>query len=269
MELLSKPTSQGSVVRNSPRTQQAPLDLSSLQQHYTSSACMTQQVDLASMIDHTILRPDATEQDVIRICQEAKQYNFCAVCVNSYYTPRVARELRGTNIKVAVVAGFPLGAMSTAAKAYETREAVEAGAHEIDMVINVGALKSGQHKVVLEDIQAVVQAASPAHVKVILETTLLTDEEKIAACVLSKMAGAHFVKTSTGFGGGGATYRDVQLMRKVVGEELGVKASGGVRTKADALCMVSAGANRIGASKSVAIVTGDIPKEFTVPLSCM
>ncbi len=217
--------------------------------------------ELADMIDHTILRPDATEEEILNVCQEAKQHHFYSVCVNSYYVPLVARALKATKVKITSVVGFPLGAMSTAAKAFEARDAVQSGADEIDMVINIGALKTGKHEVVLNDIREVVQASAPGTVKVIIETFLLNDEEKITACVLSKMAGAHFVKTSTGFNGGGATPDDVRLMRRVVGSEMGiemgVKASGGVRTQEDALKMVKAGASRIGARGGIAIVTGE------------
>ena len=216
-----------------------------------------QENQLAGIIDHTVLKANAVKADILKVCREAKEYKFCAVCVNSCYVPLVAKELQGTGVNVASVVGFPLGAMVTAAKAYEAKEAAQAGAHEIDMVINVGALKDGDYQVVLNDIYEVVQASAPAIVKVIIETCLLTDDEKIAACVLSKMAGAHFVKTSTGFSTGGATPEDVRLMRRVVGPEIGVKASGGVRNREDAINVVNAGANRIGASSGIAIVTGD------------
>ncbi|MBI4509259.1 MAG: deoxyribose-phosphate aldolase [Deltaproteobacteria bacterium] len=222
--------------------------------------------DLAKMIDHTLLKPETTADDVRRLCDEAKRHNFASVCVNSTWVPMAKSALRGSPVMVCAVVGFPLGAMTPTAKAYEAREAVRQGAQEIDMVINLGALKSRDYETVFEDICRVVKAAHPAKVKVILETGALDNEEKIIACSLSKLAGAHFVKTSTGFGPGGATVEDVTLMRKIVGSDMGVKASGGVRTREDAERMAQAGANRIGASASVAIVTGtdkkDAPKKF-------
>ncbi|RMH54803.1 MAG: deoxyribose-phosphate aldolase [Candidatus Hydrogenedentota bacterium] len=211
---------------------------------------------IAKMIDHTFLKPNATPKDIERLCAEARKFGFKSVCVNPTYVSLCKRLLRGSGVLVCTVIGFPLGATTTAAKAAETRDAVADGADEIDMVINVGALKAGEYEKVKHDIEAVVEAAKGRTVKVILETHLLTDEEKVAACQLCVAAGAHFVKTSTGFGGGGATPEDVALMRKVVGRSLGVKASGGVRTKEDAEKMIRAGATRIGASASVAIVTG-------------
>lgn len=217
--------------------------------------------ELASMIDHTILKPDATKDDLTKICNEAKQYNFATVCVNSVNIPLVARLLRGSQVKPIAVVGFPLGAASTNAKVCEAREAVSAGAKEIDMVVNIGALKSKDYRTVYEDIKAVVDVSRPYIVKVILETSSLDHNEKVAACVLSKSAGAAFVKTSTGFGSGGATVEDIALMRKVVGSDMEVKASGGIRTKEDAEAMVAAGADRIGASASVAIVTGAASKK--------
>jgi deoxyribose-phosphate aldolase len=212
--------------------------------------------DLAPYIDHTLLKPDATVQDVIKLCDEAKKYGFATVCLNSSNISIAARQLAGTNVKPIAVVGFPLGAATTSAKVFETREAIRAGAQEIDMVINIGALKAKNYALVHCDIHEVVQAARPRPVKVILETGALSRDEKVIGCALSKAAGAAFVKTSTGFGPGGATAEDVALMRQVVGDEVGVKASGGVRTTADAQKMVEAGANRIGASASVAIVTG-------------
>lgn len=216
------------------------------------------QVDtkLASMIDHTLLKPDATQQELEKICKEAAQYHFATVCVNSSNIPLVARLLRGTGVKPIAVVGFPLGAATSQAKVFEAREAIRAGAEEIDMVINIGALKSKDYKTVHEDIKQVVDASKPHKVKVIIEASNLNNDEKIIACALSKTAGAAFVKTSTGFGSGGATVEDIQLMRRIVGEDMEVKASGGIRTKEDAEAMVKAGANRIGASASVAIVTG-------------
>jgi deoxyribose-phosphate aldolase len=212
--------------------------------------------DLAKLIDHTMLKPEATRDEVVKLCEEAKKYRFASVCVNSTWVPLCKAMLSGTDVMVCAVVGFPLGAMAPTSKAYEARDAVRAGAKEIDMVINLGALKSKDYETVFEDICRVVKSAAPAGVKVILETGALTNEEKIIGCTLSKLAGAAFVKTSTGFGKGGATVEDVALMRSIVGGELGVKASGGVRTAEDALKMAQAGANRIGASASVAIVTG-------------
>ncbi|MFO7173351.1 MAG: deoxyribose-phosphate aldolase [Bacillota bacterium] len=211
---------------------------------------------LARLIDHTLLKPEATAEQIRRLCAEARHYGFAAVCVNPWWVPLCVQELKGTGVKVATVIGFPLGATTTEAKAFEARQAVEAGAEELDMVINVGALKSGHLDRVQEDIAAVVRAAAGRVVKVILETGLLTDEEKVTACRLAVAAGAHFVKTSTGFGPGGATVADVRLMRQTVGDQVGVKASGGIRDHATAVAMVEAGASRIGASSSVAIVTG-------------
>lgn len=212
--------------------------------------------DLAAMIDHTLLKPEATRDDVRKLCEEARQYGFYSVCVNPAHVATAARLLEGSPVKVVAVVGFPLGATSGRAKAFEAKEAIRAGAREIDMVVNIGALKDRDYALVLEDIRGVVEAARPYPVKVILETGRLTDEEKVIGCVLAKCAGAAFVKTSTGFGPGGATTGDIALMRRVVGPEMGVKASGGVRTTEDAEKMVQAGADRIGASASVAIVTG-------------
>jgi len=212
--------------------------------------------NLGKLIDHTLLKPEATREEVVKLCEEAKKYRFASVCVNTTWVPLCKAMLAGTDVMVCAVVGFPLGAMTPTAKAYEAREAVRQGAREIDMVINIGALKSRDYETVFEDICRVVKSSAPAGVKVILETSALTQEEKIIAISLSKLAGAAFVKTSTGFGKGGATVEDVQLMRKLVGSELGVKASGGVRTVEDAVKMAQAGANRIGASASVAIVTG-------------
>ncbi|HUJ63743.1 MAG TPA: deoxyribose-phosphate aldolase [Kofleriaceae bacterium] len=212
--------------------------------------------DLARLIDHTLLKPEATRDDIVKLCAEAKQHRFASVCVNTTWVPLCKALLAGSDVMVCAVVGFPLGAMTPTAKAYEAREAVRQGAREIDMVINIGALKSRDYETVFEDICRVVKAAAPAKVKVILETSALGHDEKIIASSLSKLAGAAFVKTSTGFGKGGATVEDVQLMRSIVGSELGVKASGGVRTAEDVIKMAQAGANRIGASASVAIVTG-------------
>ena len=222
----------------------------------TTSGEMRTSQDVAGYIDHTLLKADATRDDVVKLCEEARRYNFATVCVNGSNVGLAARLLAGSPVKAIAVVGFPLGAMTSGAKAFETREAVRQGAAEIDMVINIGALKSRDYRAVQEDIAAVVQAAKPAPVKVILETSQLTDEEKVIACVLSKSAGAAFVKTSTGFGGGGATVADISLMRRVVGAEMGVKASGGVRSLDDAKKLIAAGADRLGASASVAIVSG-------------
>ncbi|MBI3180960.1 MAG: deoxyribose-phosphate aldolase [Myxococcales bacterium] len=212
--------------------------------------------DIAPYIDHTLLKPDATREDVVKLCEEAKRFGFATVCINSVHVGTAARALAGSKVLPIAVVGFPLGAALPTAKAFEAREAVRCGAREIDMVINIGALKSKDYALVLKDIAMVVEASRPYPVKVILETSQLGQEEKIVGCALSKAAGAAFVKTSTGFSGGGATAEDVALMRKVVGEDVGVKASGGVRSTEDAMQMLQAGANRIGASASVAIVTG-------------
>ncbi|MBR4060397.1 MAG: deoxyribose-phosphate aldolase [Lachnospiraceae bacterium] len=208
------------------------------------------------LFDHTILKADATEAAVAKICAEAKEYGFMSVCVNTYYTAFVAEQLKDSDVKVCTVVGFPLGQMSTKAKALETKCAVEDGADEIDMVLNVAALKDGKYDVVLEDIKAVKTACGDALLKVILETCLLTKEEIVKACELSVEAGADFVKTSTGFSTGGATAEDIALMRKTVGPDIGVKASGGVRDSKGAIAMVEAGANRIGASATIAILSG-------------
>ncbi|GMR02524.1 MAG: deoxyribose-phosphate aldolase [Acidimicrobiia bacterium] len=215
-------------------------------------------LDLAKYIDHTLLKPDATQDDIDKMCDEALEYGFAAVCINPTWVKRSAEKLRGSDVKVATVIGFPLGATTSEMKAMETRRALRDGAREVDMVINVGALKSGQHELVRKDIEKVVDAAHEggAITKVILETGLLTDEEKVIASTLAKQAKADFVKTSTGFGAGGATVYDVALMRETVGPDMGVKASGGVRTLGDAEDMIAAGATRIGASAGVQIVSG-------------
>jgi deoxyribose-phosphate aldolase len=211
---------------------------------------------LAQYIDHTMLKPEATREELFQLAEEARKHRFASVCVNSANVRYVAQFLQGSGVPVCAVVGFPLGAMTPNAKAFETREAIRCGAREIDMVLNIGALKSADFALVEADIRAVVEAARPIPVKVILETSKLTLEEKVIACALSKAAGAAFVKTSTGFGGGGATTEDIALMRRLVGKEMGVKASGGIRDKATADAMIAAGANRLGASASVAIVTG-------------
>lgn len=213
-------------------------------------------MNIVSMIDHTILKPDTTKDQVKKICDEAKEYGCMSVCVNTYYTKFVSEQLEGSDVKVCSVVGFPLGAMDTESKAFETKQAVKLGADEIDMVINVGALKDKDYDYVLNDIKAVVEASGSKLVKVILENCLLTKEEIVKACELSKEAKADFVKTSTGFSTGGATVEDIRLMRKTVGPKMGVKASGGVRTLEDAKAVVEAGANRIGASATVSIAKG-------------
>ncbi|MFJ7971360.1 deoxyribose-phosphate aldolase [Psychrobacillus sp. NPDC096389] len=216
---------------------------------------MTQ--NIATLIDHTLLKQDATRNQIEKLCEEAKEYTFASVCVNPTWVNLSAKLLQGSPVKVCTVIGFPLGASTTEVKAFETSNAIENGAEEIDMVINVGALKDQDYNFVQKDIEAVVQAAKgKAIVKVILETCLLTDEEILRASEISKLAGADFVKTSTGFSTGGATVSAVKLMRSAVGPELGVKASGGVRSLADLQAMVDAGATRIGASSGVEIVKG-------------
>lgn len=209
---------------------------------------------LNKMIDHTILKADAKREDVLKYCEEAKEYDFMSVCVNSCNVKIVKKELDGSDVKVCCVVGFPLGAMATEAKAFEAKYCVDNGADEIDMVINIGALKDENYDYVKKDIEEVVKASSGKVVKVIIETCLLSDEEKKKACELAKEAEADFVKTSTGFSTGGATVEDVKLMKSVVGDELKVKASGGVRTKEDAMKMIEAGADRIGASSGINIV---------------
>ena len=210
--------------------------------------------ELASYIDHTLLKPEASREQIRAVCEEAKQYHFASVCVNSCWVPLIAEELKGSGVSVCCVIGFPLGASLSSVKAFEAREAVAAGAQEIDMVVNIGAVKSGGWELVREDIAAVNAAKGTAKLKVIIETCLLTDEEKVRVCQIAKEVGADFVKTSTGFSTGGATVHDVELMRKTVGPEMGVKASGGVRTLADALAMIEAGASRLGASAGVKII---------------
>lgn len=215
-------------------------------------------MDLAQKIDHTLLRPDATEAEISRLCDEAREYKFFSVCVNPYWVAYCANALEGSAVKVCTVVGFPLGATTTAAKQLEATTATAHGATEIDMVLNIGALKSGLLSDVETDIRGVAEATHKggAILKVIFETCLLTDIEKEHACRLSVAAGADFVKTSTGFSKGGATVEDIALMRRMVGPRIGVKASGGVRTYDDAIRMINAGASRIGASSSIAIVTG-------------
>ncbi len=209
---------------------------------------------IASMIDHTLLKPEATPAQVEKLCAEAAEYHFASVCVNPVYIPLAARLLKGTGVKVCCVVGFPLGAIAPEQKAADAASCAAMGAEELDMVIHVGAAKAGDWALVQRDIEGVVKAAAGHTVKVIIETCLLTDEEKVKACEAAKAAGAHFVKTSTGFSTGGATTHDIALMRKTVGPEMGVKASGGIRDYETAMAMIEAGANRIGASAGIAIV---------------
>lgn len=214
-------------------------------------------MELNRMIDHTILKPEATEAAVQKIIDEAKEYNFFSVCINPCWVAFASEQLADTDVAVCTVIGFPLGANTPEVKAYEAADAIKNGANEVDMVINIGALKSQQYDYVRQDIQGVVDAAKgKALVKVIIETALLTDEEKVKACELAKEAGADFVKTSTGFSTGGAKVADIRLMRETVGSDMGVKASGGVHNAEEALAMIEAGATRIGASTGVAIVSG-------------
>ena len=214
-------------------------------------------MELNRMIDHTILKPEATEAAVQKIIDEAKEYNFFSVCINPCWVAFASEQLADTDVAVCTVIGFPLGANTPEVKAYEAADAIKNGANEVDMVINIGALKSQQYEYVRQDIQGVVDAAKgKALVKVIIETALLTDEEKVKACELAKEAGADFVKTSTGFSTGGAKVADIRLMRETVGPDMGVKASGGVHNAEEALAMIEAGATRIGASTGVAIVSG-------------
>ena len=214
--------------------------------------------NIAKMIDHTVLKAFSTREDVIKVCNEAKEYGFFSVCINPTHIELAKKELEGSKVKVCTVIGFPLGANTSEVKAFETKDAIAKGAHEVDMVINIGALKDKNYDLVYNDIKAVVDAANKeALVKVIIETCYLTDEEKKIACELSVKAGADYVKTSTGFGTGGSTPEDIKLMRDVVGPNIGVKASGGVRTTEDAIKVIDAGASRIGASASISIATGE------------
>ncbi len=215
-------------------------------------------VDLAGMIDHTVLKADTTASIVKKVCDEAKEYSFASVCVNPSYVPLVVDCLKGTSVKTCCVVGFPLGATTTKAKVEETFDVIQKGAQEVDMVVNIGAIKSGEWDFVKNDIEAVVLAAKgKAIVKVIIEACLLTDEEKVKVCTISKLVGADFVKTSTGFSTGGATLDDIRLMRKTVGKDVGVKASGGIKDYKKAMQMVEAGANRIGTSSGIDIVNGE------------
>lgn len=209
---------------------------------------------LNTYLDHTLLKADATSADILAVTAEAKEYHTASVCVNASFASLVARELKGSGVKTCVVVGFPLGAMASGAKAVEASLAVRDGAEEVDMVMNIGSAKAGDWAAVQADIAAVVNAAKPAIVKVIIETCLLNDEQKVNACLAAKAAGAAFVKTSTGFSTGGATPDDIALMRKTVGTDMGVKASGGVRTKEQALAMIAAGATRIGCSSTKTIM---------------
>lgn len=211
---------------------------------------------VARLVDHTLLKPHATQEEVAKLCEEAKRFCFASVCINPAYVPLASKLLKGSGVKVCTVVGFPLGSTTPTVKAIEARDAMANGAEEIDMVINVGALKSGNDALVLEDIRSVREATRGRILKVILETAYLTRDEKIRACALAKQAGADFVKTSTGFGPGGATVEDIRLMREAVGPSMGVKASGGIRDEATAQAMIEAGATRLGTSASVAIVTG-------------
>ncbi|EJL22291.1 deoxyribose-phosphate aldolase [Brevibacillus sp. BC25] len=213
-------------------------------------------MNMNKYIDHTLLKPDATQEMIDKLCQEAREHDFMSVCVNPYWVKRSAELLAGSDVKVCTVIGFPLGASTIESKAAETRDAIANGATEVDMVLNVGALKSGDLETVKKDIAAVKQAAGDILLKVILETCLLTEEEKVVACKLSVEAGADYVKTSTGFSTGGATVEDIALMRKTVGPNVGVKASGGVRDGETAVAMIEAGASRVGTSSGVSIVTG-------------
>ena len=210
----------------------------------------------AKLIDHTLLKPIATQSDIKHLCDEARQYGFCSVCVNPCWVAFAKEQLRGTDVKVCTVIGFPLGANTTSVKTFETQDAVKNGADEIDMVINIGALKGQDYDTVLADIRSVRQACAGHTLKVIIETSQLTDEEKVKACELATQAGADFVKTSTGFTGGGATAEDVALMRRSIAPSMEVKASGGVRSREDFDKMVAAGATRVGASSGVKIVEG-------------
>ena len=218
-------------------------------------------MNIASYIDHTVLAADAGQETIEKLCEEARQWKFASVCVNTCWTAFCAEKLKGTGVNVCSVVGFPLGAMCTRAKAYEAACAVEAGATEVDLVINVGWLKDGKYDLVENDIREVKKACAGKLLKVIIETCLLTDEEKVRACELSVKAGADYVKTSTGFSKGGAKAEDVALMRKTVGKNTGVKASGGIRTYEDAMKMIEAGASRLGCSAGIAIVTGAAEKK--------
>jgi deoxyribose-phosphate aldolase len=246
-EVMQRLNQKSGAPGNKPQDHAAP----SASSHRLTSA------ELAAYIDHTLLKPEAVVPQFEQLCDEAVKYKFKSVCVNSSWIPFVAKKLRGTGVKICSVIGFPLGEMDTRSKAFEARNAIGNGADELDMVINVGALKSGNLKLVEEDIRAIKRACrSNTVLKVILETGLLTDAEKIIACEISKKAGADFVKTSTGFSGSGATVHDVALMRRIVGSHMGVKASGGIRSFDQAIALINAGANRLGCGSSVDVITG-------------
>ena len=206
---------------------------------------------MQNLIDYTCLRADATQADIELLCSEALEFGYATVCVNSYWIPLASNLLKGSAVKPITVVGFPLGANLSSVKAFEASEAISHGALEIDMVLNIGALRTGDTEAVLEDIKAVVEASKPKLVKVILETALLTEQQKITACKLAQQAGAHFVKTSTGFSNSGATVADIKLMRETVGPQMGVKASGGIKTREEALALIAAGANRLGTSRKL------------------
>jgi len=232
------------------------IDLGAARLGFCPEACRMP-TDLAGYIDHTILKPEATRADIEKLCREAAEYRFAAVCVNPVWVPLCAHLLQGTSVAVCTVNGFPLGASETEIKALEARRSVQQGATEVDMVIPIGALKGGDYRAVFEDIAAVRrETLGAACLKVIIEAALLDDAQKVAACTLARDAGADYVKTSTGFASGGATAEDVRLMRRVVGRDVGVKAAGGIRDRATADAMITAGANRIGASAGIKIVTG-------------
>jgi deoxyribose-phosphate aldolase len=226
-----------------------------IQRHIEKTKTIKKPLDLTLLIEHTLLKPEATRRDIIRLCEEAKRFHFHGVCVNPVYVDEARRRLAGTGCVVVTVAGFPLGANITATKVEETKHVIESGANEVDMVIPVGALKDGDYRAAYEDIRAVVEAAGSIPVKTIIETGLLEETEKIAACLLAERAGTAFVKTSTGFSTRGATVEDVKLMKMVVGDRLGIKAAGGIRDFHTARAIVEAGATRLGCSASVAIVT--------------
>lgn len=217
-------------------------------------------MQLSRYIDHTLLKPEAQLNQIEKLCAEAKDHGFFSVCVNTSYVPICANLLSNTSVKVCCVVGFPLGAMDTASKAFETQNAIKNGAQEIDMVIHIGALKDKRSEYVLNDIKSVVKAAEGRTVKVIIETALLNQEEKALACKLALEAGAHFVKTSTGFSGGGATIEDVKLMKSIVGNQMEVKASGGIKDAAQAMAMIEAGATRLGTSSGITIIQGGTVK---------
>jgi len=210
---------------------------------------------LEKYIDHTLLKPDATRDDIIKLCDEAKKYGFYSVCVNPYYVPLAKEELKDSDVKITTVIGFPLGANMTEVKVYEAKKAIEAGADEIDMVINIAALKNKEYSIIENEIVSILnEIKGKAKLKVIIETCLLTEEEKIKMCEIALKTGVDFIKTSTGFSSGGATYEDVKLIKKVVGDKIGIKASGGIRTKEKAIKMIEEGATRLGTSSSLSII---------------